>query len=179
MDTITVKQLATPLDQYTQISEDACLGDAFLALERAFKGDQQTDPHRPRDFAVMVVNQQGNVVGRLTVWDILQGLEVQTFQRVDGLSMVEGFSIWRQPLAHLATKAKYVLVKNIVSRLPKHEFIDENATLDQAIHQLLKHRSLSLITTRQDKPVGVLRVVDVFNDVLNRARNAAKAIEQQ
>ncbi len=174
MNTITIKELAIPLDQYTTVAEDASLKEAFLALEGAFRGDQQLDPTRPRDFSVLVVDKRGRVSGRLTVWDVLRGLELQAIQRVDALSMVEGYSVWRQPLANLATKARYVLVRNLVRRLPKSEFVAEDATLDQAIHQLLTHRALSLIVTRGADTVGVLRVADVFNYVLAKVKTVSE-----
>jgi hypothetical protein len=175
MKTVSVASLTTPLTQYTTVSDEATLGDAFLALEQAFRGEHQADPNRPRDFAVLVMDSRGQVLGRLTVWDVMQGLELHTVQRVDGLSLVDGYRVWEQPLANLATKARYVLVRNLVRRLPKHELIEEHTTLDQAIHQLLKHRSLSLIVTRKGAAVGVLRVVDVFNYILAKAKEARLA----
>jgi len=179
METVSITSLTTPLTQYTTVSDEATLGDAFVALEQAFRGEQQADPNRPRDFAVLVVDSQGQVLGRLTVWDVMQGLELHTVQRVDGLSLVDGYRAWEQPLANLATKARYVLVRNLVRRLPKHELIDENATLNQAIRQLLKHRSLSLIVTRKRAAVGVLRIVDVFNYILAQAKEARSPDDSQ
>jgi CBS domain-containing protein len=173
MQTAKVKQLATPLAQYTSVPDNACLKDAILAMEKALQGEGQTDPNRPRDFAVLVVDKEGEVKGRLTIWDILQGLEVNEIRPVDPLSMVEDFNIWSRPLSHLAAKARYVQVRNLVKGLPKGEFIDEEASLDKAIHRLLTQRALSLIVTRQKKPIGLLRIVDVFHYLLEQARKVS------
>ena len=42
------------------------------------------------------------------------------------------------------------------------EYIDENATLGEAIRQLVAYPYLSLLVTRSDEVVGILRLSDVF-----------------
>jgi hypothetical protein len=165
MQHISVRDLTTPLEHYTTISQEASLKEAFVALEGAFRGKQQADPTRPRDFSVLVVDEDHQVIGRLMVWDVLRGLETQQVKRVDALSMVDGYGGWSQPLSNLATKAQYLQVKNLVSRLHRHESISVDALLDQAVHALVTHRFLSLIATECGRTVGGLRVVDVFNHV--------------
>ena len=72
-----VQDLMLPLERYTVVSEEATLKEVFLALEGALKGSQKTDPTEARDFAVLVLDKDNGVVGRLTVWDVLGGLEPQ------------------------------------------------------------------------------------------------------
>jgi len=170
MQHIVVKDLMTPLDQYTTISQDASLKEAFVALEGAFRGEQKTDPTHPRDFSVLVVDKNRQVIGRLVVWDVLRGLETQQVKRVDALSMVDGYGVWSQPLSNLATKAQYVQVKNLVKRLHRNEIVSADALLDEAVHALVRYRFLSLIVTERGRTVGVLRVVDVFNQVCAMVR---------
>lgn len=172
---ITVKELMTPLDQYTTISDEASLKDAFEALEGALRGEQKADPSHPRDFAVLVVDRNQQVIGRLVVWDVLKGLETQAVSRVDPLAMVDGYSVWSRPLANLATKARYLKVKNLVKAIDKREYIAEDGTLDKALHQLVSNRFLSLIVVRKAQTVGVLRVVDVFSQVCALVKAAPKS----
>jgi len=162
----------TPIDQYTTISEEASLKDAFMALEGALRGEQQADSSHPRDFAVLVLGKNRQVIGRLVVWDVLKGLETQTVTRVDSMSMIEGYSTWRQPLANLTTKARYIKVRNLVKALDKREYISEEANLDEALRKLVSNRFLSLIVTSKEKTVGVLRVVDVFSKVCERLKDS-------
>lgn len=165
MRNIMVKDLMLPMDQYTTISEDATLRDAFLALKGALQGVQKSDPRHPRDFAVLVLDVEGQVLGRLVVWDVLEGLEPTIVRPVDSLVMIEDYSAWSRPLQNLASKARDIKVKDLVRRLGKAEYICEEATLDRAIHQLVLYRALSLIVTRGPKSVGILRVVDAFAKV--------------
>ena len=162
----------TPIDQYTTISEEASLKDAFMALEGALRGEQQADPGHPRDFAVLVLGKNRQVIGRLVVWDVLKGLETQTVTRVDSMAMIEGYSTWRQPLANLATKARYIKVRNLVKALDKREYISEDANLDEALRKLVSNRFLSLMVTSKGKTVGVLRVVDVFSKVCEKLKDS-------
>ena len=165
MQIATVEALMLPLTDYTSVSEDATLYDAFIALEGALHGVQKADPSHPRDFAVLVLDAEGQVLGRLVVWDILAGLEPQTIKSIDPLAMVEDYSAWRQPLANLATKARTIKVRNLVRALSKEEYIDATTSVDQALDRMIRSRLLSLIVTRNDKPVGIMRVVDVFSEV--------------
>jgi predicted transcriptional regulator len=45
------------------------------------------------------------------------------------------------------------------------EFVEEDASLAEAIHQLALEHHQSLLVTRNNKIVGVLRQVDIFKEV--------------
>ena len=152
-----------PLSGYTTIPLGASLEEAFEAMSGALAGEGRSDPSSPRDFAVLVLDDGGGVVGRLVVWDILQGLEPQSRRSVDALSMVDGLSAWHQPLSNLAEKLRRVSVRDLVKPLASEERIDVAAPLDEAVHRLIGLRALSLIATRDGRSVGVLRVVDIFS----------------
>ncbi len=165
-----VRELMLPLGEYTVVPEEAKLEEVFLALEGAFAGSGKTDPTATRDFAVLVLDGSGRVVGRLTVWDALQGLEPQARRRVDSLAMPEGYDAWDRPLQQLASKARNLRAKDIVATLHKDEYIDQEADLDEALRRLVDNRYLSLIATRGRESVGILRVVDVFRHVCEQLR---------
>jgi predicted transcriptional regulator len=42
------------------------------------------------------------------------------------------------------------------------EFIDHEATLDMAIHQIVQEKLLSLLVTKEGNTIGILRLADVF-----------------
>lgn len=165
-----VKDLMRPLNSYTTVSHEATLQDVFMALESALKGTRKSDPTEARDFAVLVLDSDNRVLGRLGVWDVLQGLEPQARKRVDALAMVDGYEAWDRPLANLATKASNLHARNLVKALSKHEYIDEEASLNEALRRLVDNRFLSLIAMRGNETVGILRVVDVFQSVCDRLR---------
>ena len=170
MDT-KVGDLMRPLERYTSVSDEATLEDVFLALESALKGNRQTDPTEARDFAVLVLDKDNRVLGRLGVWDVLQGLEPQSGKRVDALAMVDGYEAWDRPLANLASKKLNLRARDLVKALSKDEYIHEDANLNEALRRLVDHRFLSLIAMRGRETVGILRVVDVFQHVCDRLRS--------
>ena len=162
---LTVADIMVPISDYTTIPLDASLAQVFEAMSGALAGEGRIDPDTPRDFAVLVLDDAGDVVGRLVVWDILQGLEPQRLSGVDALSMVDGLGAWQQPLANLAHKVREVKACDLVEPLAREERIDVATPLNQAVHRLTRVRALSLIATRDGRSVGVLRVVDVFTRV--------------
>ena len=160
-----VGDLMRPLDEYTTVREDAALKDAFLAMQAALEGAKKADPSEARDFAVLVLDKSDQVLGRLVVWDVLEGLDPRRSMPIDPMAMVEGFEAWERPLAQLAEKSQNLKVKNLVKPLKRDEYIDTDADIEQALHRLIKGRFYSLIALRGRRPVGILRVVDVFQYV--------------
>ena len=171
MKDLRVQDLMLPLEKYSVVSEEATLQEVFLALEGALAGSRKTDPAEARDFAVLVLDKDRRVVGRLAVWDVLQGLKPQARKRVDPLAMVEGYDAWDRPLALLASKAQNLQAKDLIEALHKEEYIDQEAGLNEALRRLVDNRFLSLIATRGRETVGILRVVDVFRYVCNELRS--------
>ncbi len=165
-----VADLMLPLDRYTAVDAEATLEEVFRALEGALRGDAKRDPAEPRDFAILVLDAERRVRGRLTIWDALRALEPQARARVDALAMVEGYAAWDRPLERLASKRESLRAKDLVEALHPLESIDPDASLDDALRRLVDNRFLSLIAERGGEAVGILRVADVFAHVCERLR---------
>lgn len=166
-----VKDLMVPLKDYTRVSDEATLYDAIKALESAMVAPPGPRPHR----AVLVQADDGRVLGKLSLWDVLHGLEPRYGLPVEPLFMVDEYFTWTHAMfVNLAAKAKSVKAKDLLREHFGDETIDENATLDQAVHQLVQSRLLSLIVTGEGNVVGVLRLSDVFVHVCE-SMNAASA----
>ncbi|SPD75838.1 CBS domain-containing protein [uncultured Desulfobacterium sp.] len=175
MQDIKVKERMVPLNDYATVKEDATLYDAVLALESAQKG---IEPGREKHAAVLVCDNNGKVIGKLTRWSILRGIEPQ-YKHIGDLketsrfgfspdfikSMLTNYGLFRTALQDLCKKAAEVNVKDLMQTLSDMEYIDENATIDQAIHQLVMGHLASLLVTRGGDIIGILRLSDVFNEV--------------
>jgi CBS domain-containing protein len=169
----TVKQLMVSFEDYTNVPEDASLLDAVTALEKA-QQLPEVDPSRPRDRAVMVIGKNNKAIGKLSMWDVLRGLEPRYNHPIDPLSMAADFGFWH-PLRNLAEKASSVKARDLV-RIPEEgERIDEEASLDQAVSQLLGGKHLSLLVTRAGEIIGILRLSDVFREVGTMIKSAGTA----
>ncbi|MDO9111949.1 MAG: CBS domain-containing protein [Desulfatirhabdiaceae bacterium] len=177
MKTYQVKELMIPLTEYATVDEDATLFDAVMALEKAqlaFNHSQYQ--HR----AILILNKEGKVVGKLSQIDVLRTLEPKyaEMQGSNGLSRY-GFSkkfmksmliqhhLWESPLKDICRKAGEKRVTDFMHAPTEGEYVSEEATLDEAIHQLVLGQHQSLLVTKDNEIVGVLRLTDVFAAVFH------------
>ena len=177
MKSYTVKEMMVPLDEYATVSEDADLLEAIIALLKAQKA---FDPKRYWHRAILVLDEHGHIAGKLSQHDVLMALE-PNYKKLEqeemgalhrfGLSdmfikyTMEEYSFWDKPLNNLCKKAINRNVKEIMYTPKKGEFIDENETMNKAIHKLIIGKHHSLLVTRSGKISGILRLTDVFEKV--------------
>jgi CBS domain-containing protein len=181
MKSSIVKDLMVPLNAYATVSEEATLLEAVKALKRA---QTAFDRERYRHRAILVIDQDDHIVGKLSQHDVIEALEPNykdmrhaskdgSIQRL-GFSgdfikkTLEQYHLWEKALENLCEKAVHLSVKKFMYTPDLGEFVNESATLDEAIHRLIigHHHSL-LVTADRDARVivGVLRLTDIFEFV--------------
>ena len=171
----TVKELMIPLAEYATVPEEASLYEIVLALEKA---QGEFDQTRYRHRAVLVFDHNRHVVGKISQLDILKALEPKYEQIKDSRSisrfgysprflkkMLEQFSLWDKPLHDICKKAGRMKARDFMYTPTEGEYIREDATLDEAIHQLVVGHHQSLLVTGEKEIVGILRVSDVFREI--------------
>jgi hypothetical protein len=169
-----VKDLMVPLEEYTRVSDDASLHDAIAALEKALLG-ANADPSRPKDRAVLVQAANGRVIGKVSMWDVLRGLEPRYELPIDPLLVIDDYFLWTHSLfMNLAEKTKAITIKDLIREPSKDEIIAEDAPLDLAVHQLVNGKLLSLLVKRGDAVIGILRLSDVFKAVSDMIKSAER-----
>ena len=175
MTDLLVKNMMIPLSDYATVSENASMFDAVMALEKAQKEYEELH-YRHR--AVLVYDDQGRIVGKVSQLDLLKGLEPK-YKQIDMSRQLEryGYSIdycrsifqqndlWNSPLDDICAKAAGLKVKKFMHTPTNGEFVDEGKGLDEAIHQLVMGQHHSLLVTKDGEIVGILRLTDVFNRV--------------
>ena len=164
-----------PLEAYATISQQATLLEAVLALEKA---QMTLDPSRYKHRAILVLDESGKVVSKITMKNILVALE-PNYGKVEGVGVLErsGYStdlikdmlknsaLWTEPSQFFCSRAAKLKVRDFIQTPSKDEYIDQNATLGEANHQLIIQPYQSLLVTCDDKVVGILRLSDVFAKV--------------
>lgn len=175
MKTITVKELMIPLEAYATVPLEATLREAVVALEKA---QMTLEPFRHKHRAILVLDESGKVVSKITMKNILFALE-PNYGKVEGMDVLErsGFSpdlirdmlennvLWAEPSQFFAERAAVLKVGDFIEAPSEGEYIDQNATLAEATHQLIVQPYLSLLVTDDDDVVGILRLSDVFAKV--------------
>ena len=175
-----IGDLMVPLSEYAVVSEDATLFEAVMALERA---QEEFDHTRYRHRAILIVNHAGDVIGKLSQLDVLKALEpkyhemltrershqfgfTQKFMK----SMLEDYHLFESPLEDICHKAGKQNVGQYMTKPLEGEYIDETATLDEAIHRLVVGHHQSLLVTKAGRISGVLRLTDVFASIFHTMR---------
>ena len=178
METLTVKDLMVPLSGYATVIEDATLGEAVEALKKAQKNvDESRDRHR----AILITDKNNRIVGKLSQLDVIRALEPK-YLKIDSPQSLSrfGFSqdylkytlrehhLWENTLDDICAKAAKLVVKNFMYTPTEGEFVEEKASLNEAIHQLVMGRHQSLLVTRGKDIVGILRLTDVFREISDK-----------
>jgi len=175
METSTLQELMIPLDDYATVPEDASILEAVNALEEA---QRSFHPERYRHMAILVLDKDERVVGKLSQHDIIQALEPQ-YRVIKGRqssasehfgfspAFVEDvalqFTEWDRPLQNLYKKALEQKVQTFMYRPTDGDYIEVSATINETIHRLIvgNHQSL-LVTDGSAGIVGIVRLTDVF-----------------
>ena len=80
--------------------------------------------------------------------------------------MLDLCGFWGKPLMDICRESGRLKVKRLIQKLAKHELINGNASLPEAIHQMAIEYHQYLLVTSGKKIVGVLRQTDLFNEVV-------------
>lgn len=181
MQTMLVKEVMVPLEDYATVSENATMFDAVVALDRA---QAEFDQSRYRHRAVLVYDDQKSIVGKISQLDLLKALEPKldkllntgalsrTGYSPDYLGSMSRHGLWSKPLDDLCRKAAGMRVKDFMYAPEAGEFIEEDADLNEAVHRLVvgQHHSLLVTRSKGNGIVGVLRLTDVFKLVTERIK---------
>ncbi len=183
MKEFKVKDLMVPLAEYATVYHDATLYEAVLALEKA---QQEFDSTRYRHRAILVLDTSDKVVGKLSQLDVLRALEPKYkelqesgsaerygFSRAFMRSLMKDYRLWESPLHDICKKACVIKITDYIHKPTEGEFVDEEAALDEAIHLLVLGNHQSLLVTRSDEIVGIIRLTDVFAAIFHIMKECA------
>ncbi|UCE66103.1 MAG: CBS domain-containing protein [Candidatus Zixiibacteriota bacterium] len=179
MEEKKVKDLMIKLDDYAVVDIDATLRDAILALEEAQK---KIEPDRQPHRAVLVVNKNKRIVGKVGHLAFLKALEpkYEVIKDIDKLSragvsdefistMMDHYKLFRADFQDLCRKAMGIKVMDVMHSVG--ESVDEEAPLAEALNQLIVQQTLSILVTRDGKVVGLLRLSDIFDEISGCIKN--------
>jgi CBS domain-containing protein len=177
LKTTLVKDIMVPLSEYATVSEDATLSDAVLALK---KSQADFDQEKYRHRAILVLDRNDSIIGKVNFQCILKALEPKYeemlsdsgpahlgFTRKYQKAMIESFKLLQDPLDKICEKAAQTKIKTFMATPKESEMIEPEAPLGEGIHQLVLGHHQSLLVTKANKVVGVLRLADAIEVVSN------------
>lgn len=186
MEHTCVRDLMVPISEYATVMVGTSLLDAILALERA---QESYTISKYQHRAILVLDHNNTVIGKIGQLRILKAVET----RYDLDSEVENLSNFKFSDAYIASRREqYRLqgpilnkeslriatekkVEEFMQTPTPGEYVSEDCSLDIAIHKLVAGTHLSLLVTRENQIVGILRIADVFAAVFHEMRVAGVA----
>lgn len=177
-----VKDLMVPIEEYATVDEEATLYEAVIALEKA-QEEIDRSFYKYLHRAILVLNKDKQVVGKISQLDVLSALEpkYREMEDLDKLSktgfspefmksMLDQYALWDKPLTQICSKGANIKVKVFMHTPTEGEYIQQDAPLGEAIHQLVLGHHQSLLVTSNKKIVGILRLTDVFMKIFEEMR---------
>ncbi len=161
-----------PVDDCAHISWEANLIDAIVALEEA----QERLPEGRACWTILVTDDRRRIVGKLGRQSLVNAIGVnynilRDREKLDRFgvssdsisSMMGHYSFFQQTLMNLCRRARSIKARDVMH--PVSESIDQNASLQEAIHRFGRWQTLSILVTSGAEVVGILRLPEVFQEI--------------
>jgi len=155
-----IKDVLIPLAEYPNIRSDATLRDAFAALQKSHNANRS---YRH----VLVLDEADHLVGQLGIHDLLHALLPEFLQdhghyegaQTDYPSLA---LIWQETCETQCREAADKPVLSCMGTVKNTVTLDDPITL--AAYFMATSRASILPVTEVKRVVGVVRLVDVFNE---------------
>ncbi|PID74468.1 MAG: hypothetical protein CSA20_05045 [Deltaproteobacteria bacterium] len=170
------RDIMVPISEYATVEIGTPLIEAVRALEKA-QETYKTSKYQHR--SVLVLDKNGNVVGKITQIRALKAIE-PVFAYMDQIEEIKKFKFSEDFIVNLRSqfrdqekfickstlsKAAEKKVEEFMQTHAPGEYIEEDGSLDQAIHKLVTGKHHSLLVSNEDSITGILRSADVFTTV--------------
>ncbi|TWI74146.1 CBS domain protein [Desulfobotulus alkaliphilus] len=170
-----VRDFMVPTEKFPTIQDSATFTEAVLALEasqEAFLAGKQEQR------ILLVFDDAGKIVGKLTPIDIVRGLEPNFDKVVDKEagafisnvnyvidSMKKQTQLWSKPIDDLCVRAKDMRVRDFVKSTPRSQIIGADASLNDALHAFVIFGHDAIFAMDGPVVAGVLRFSDVYREI--------------
>ncbi|WP_035241264.1 CBS domain-containing protein [Desulfobacter vibrioformis] len=167
MKDILIKTVMIPLRDYVTVKETDTVYDVFQVLEK----NKSDIHHSHRD--VIVVDDNGRFRGKVTMLDIFRTLEPnykKLFKNYDDgtltkdyvINAIRDFNLWMEPMKNICERGANIKVSEIMHVPVDVEYLQENDSLEKALHEYVMGAHQPLIVKNGDTVTGVLRFCDLF-----------------
>ena len=178
MNKTQVKEIMIPILNYVTVQKEHTLVEVLQSLEQARKSEND---HAHRD--VIVVDANGVFIGKVTMIDVFRALEPNYSKVEQGqdkgvltadfvMKAAKDFNLWVEPTQTICERGGRLTVSDVMHTPEKMEYIEESATLENALHLYVMGIHQPLIVNNKDgKVTGLLRFGDVFEVIRQRLLN--------
>lgn len=160
--TRNIRDILVPLAEYPHLRDRASLRDAFTVLRQGFASGK-------RFRHVLVLNDKDQLVGLLGIRDILRGMfpeYLRTKEHAHHEAPIPDFPaltlIWAQTCETQCPVAADKKITDFMASVPGK--VDAGDPITKAAYLLVVHETSMLPVVDGKRLVGVVRMVDVFNE---------------
>jgi len=173
------RDLMVLLDEYPIVDSSATILDAVTRLEESRRNT--VEGKQPFQ-AVLVADEKGDIVGKVGQFALLKALEPKS--RVSGdqdalaragvsdaimETALDHYRSFQSELADMCTGAAGMPVSSIMT--PFGEHIDIDTAICEVVHRMLEWQTMSVLVTKNDHPVGLVRLADLCDEVMRQMRH--------
>ncbi|MCP4566747.1 MAG: CBS domain-containing protein [FCB group bacterium] len=181
MNASSVRDIMVPLSEYPIVDSSATVFDAVIRLDESRRS---LDPGRQPYQAALVADKSGKIVGKIGQLAFLRALEprihiVEDQDTLDKAGVSESImqtaldhlEIFHRSFSDMCLGAAAVPVCSIMH--PIREHIDVSAPISEVIHQMGVWQTLSVLVMQEGRPVGLVRLSDICDEVTKQMRQTA------
>lgn len=180
-----VGDIMSPIEEYEKIREDEPLCNAITRLRANFEKIRANAPgvyHK----TFIVTDKEGEIVGKLTIFDLIRGLVPETVRKpkdahmLDHIlsarvrdvakkvgEMTERFEWLHHSFLDLVVRETQKQVRDVMS--PASGLLQEDDPINKAIYVMFKENIRQPMVVRDGKIVAVLSIMDIFPVLLDVA----------
>lgn len=175
----SVKEVMTPVGNLAVVDENSSLFEAILAIGAVRKENPAYGLRCP---AALVSAENGQITGYLDFRGMLKSLEPR-YGEIAETVMEKGFSpewieselrkygLWADALEDICKKAGEITVKTLVNVPTKEQVLDANASLNEAVFQMVLTGNDYLFIKSGEKLTGVISLSDMVTHVCDAIKN--------
>lgn len=171
MKDIKVKAVMIPISNYVTVKQTDSLVGVLQVLE---ENRQSKSEHAHRD--AIVIDENGVFTGKVTMIDVFRAMEPNykkvykgqknSFLTVDFvMKSVKDFALWMEPTQSICERGGRLKVSEVMHTPEKTEYIQEEDTLEKALHLYVMGVHQPLIVKKGNTVTGVLRFGDLFETI--------------
>ena len=166
-----VKDVMIPIENYVAVKKEDTIFDLFQALEASKTADQA---HAHRDAIVM--DDNGEFYGKVTMLGIFKALEPK-YRQIDEEAIIKAghgritheildayksMDFWVEPSKSICERGSSSTIADAIHVPEDNEFIQEDDTIEKALHLYVMGADQPLVVKDGDKVTGLLRFGDIF-----------------
>ncbi len=176
-----------PLGEYPIVDSSATVLEAVIKLDESRRN---TKPGRQPYQAVLVANKSGQIIGKLGQFALLKALEPKSRVSDDQDTLIRAgvsdtlmetaldhFRSFQQGLSEMCLGSSTLPVRSVMT--PFREHVDKTSPICEVVHKLLEWHTLSVLVTLNNKPVGLVRLSDLCNEVIKQLQMTARNVDSE